>query len=341
MKSALVNVRRLSILITLGLLAACSGADTTTDTPTSTATAEDVATATAAPTASAAPVVTATATASEAPQATATTPPKPAIPDGKLDTATFTRRASAVGDKETVESLTVMKMAGTINDPKAGAVKFDTDETETVSKVEECLKVDAGSCVQIKVTYKNSRKKGTTMGEAIDEPSPVVSKSYVVEKTADGVKVTKADGSEPPKAELKEVSDDYKSFADRGKMKNVLPEKPIKVGDSLDEAAKAMAGLLGGSSKGLVVKEAKLKVKDLRVEGGRKIATLDVKITVDSADPNGTKAKVSMTGTVDLLIDSGETVKTNLTGPLDVTMPKNGGRLTGTTSKTSTHSYNW
>lgn len=325
------------------LAAACGSSGAQTEAPeqgtrgavataTAVATAEPVATSTTVADVETAPVETAAASATT-----------PALPDGPLDSVSFVKRGAAVGDIETSERVRLTKMKGTVKDANGKQVQVESEEHETTSKTEECLKVDGKDCGKLRVTYTTNRSSSTLNGQQREKVSPTSTKSYVVEKSGAEVTVTMADGSAPPPSERDVVAKDYQTFGKSTRQRERLPDKPVKVGDSLEDVAKVIAEESGGGDMGMKVKQSKVVVKSLRVEGGRRIATLEMTLVGEGEDPKkkAGKAKVTIKGTIDLLVDGGHAVSSELGGPIEITLPEGKGKIAGQISDKSSSTYRW
>ncbi len=288
------------------------------DTGTASLSSSTASTATPTPTVSAAQSATTVASASD---------PAAAIP--------LTKRFSAVGDRETrrKEKHLVLKL-----DITAGgtATQEDTTEDSTVEKITEVVSVDGELVTKVKVEYRQSVSNRKTARGTAEEKSPLSGKTYWVELLDSKVVITGADGKPPKPAELAELTDDHKNFGKGPRLLKALPES-VKVGDSLDEFAKAFSEAAAGGPEGKGdIKRATAIVKGAREEAGVRIVTIAIEMAMEGKLPSGLEGKVTMSGTIELRADRCWPVASKVTGPVEFTFGGKG--LTGTAKGTLSES---
>jgi hypothetical protein len=287
---------------------------------------------------SAATTASAASTATAAATATATAAPKD-------EGTAITKHYPAVGDKGTTAETQVAEMKVDIKGPK-GEFKEEATEAEQTEKAEECLAVTDKSCSKMKVTYTKAEKKVTTKdGKTKDSKVAHAGKTYVLELKDGAVAVTTEDGKEPPKEELAAVKKDYKSFGKDGEILDAIPEK-VKVGDSLDKLAQALASRAMDSENKPSKMDAKVTVKEFKTVDGKTIIVLDISMDAEGEEDNGGAIKVSMKGTIDLRADIGLPLKREMKGPVSVVFgekAKGGvtGKAEGQMSLTSANTYSF
>lgn len=269
----------------------------------------------------------------------ATSGAPPAKPAGDAaDEASITKRYPAAGDIEKGAKSSKMELKVDVNGKETNVT-----ETEDVERTEECLAIGEKQCTKVKVSFTKYEKKKLIDGKEKPAPAPAVGKSYVVERKGDELTVTYEDGSAVPGDELGELKKMYKRFGKHKDVAAALPDK-VKVGDSLDALAKVLGDEMSGSGDegdaGRKV-EAKAKVKSIREEGGKKILTIDLEMTMTGDDPKGGNIKIAAKGTVDVRADIGQPVALDMSGPIELVLPKDAGKGTGKMAEKMTASYSF
>lgn len=257
--------------------------------------------------------------------------------------ATITKRYAVVGDVEKSTKVKTFAMKAKIKGPD-GMVDVESTENETIEKTEECLAIADKQCSKAKVSFVKYEGKKVTNGKSKDEAHPTVGKTYIIERKGKDLAVTLADGSAASEAEQKDIKDTYKRFGRRKDKLAAMPDK-VKVGDSLDELAKVLGEEAAqdddddGDAPPKVT--SKIVVKAIREEGGKKIVTLDVAMSMEGDSKKVGHMKIEMKGTVDLRADIAQDVTSELAGPLEIDFANDGGKATGDMKEKTTSSYSF
>lgn len=290
---------------------------------------------------SATPASSAKATASAAAKPSATASAAPAD-----DGVAITKHFPAVGDKLTHVEVKTAEMKVEVKGPK-GEFKEEATENEEEERTEECLAVDGKRCAKLKVTYAKVDKKVTSKdGKVKESKGAHAGKTYVIELKDGAVAVSDEAGKAPAPEELEKVKKDFRNFAKDTDMLEALPDK-VKVGDSLDKLAAALGERANDGDDKPTKLEAKVTVKEIREEGGKKLLDLDVTVEVEGKEPkNGANIKLSMKGTVTLRADTGLATKMVWKGPVTATFDENSkggvtGGAQGQISETTTYTYSF
>lgn len=269
---------------------------------------------------------------SAAPAATTAAPANTAEPK-KEEGVTFTKRAPAVGDTDTSVSIQTMKMK------LEGKEPMELDQARTIEKIEECLVVTEKRCTKMKVTF-TKYEEIEKVGDKEKKNDVLNGKVYTVEQKGDDVEILTEKGEKISGPENKELVGMYDDVGGDIEIVNALPDGPVKVGDSLDEVAKAVAGRM---QKDKVIKttkiDSKVVVKSIKEEGGKTIVTLDVNIVAEGEGAATGKIKSEMKGTVDVRTDTGASTAQSLEGPFEMAMPM--GNAKGTMTKKTTNKLSY
>jgi hypothetical protein len=180
---------------------------------------------------------------------------------------------------------------------------------ETIERRAEVLAVGAdGAPTKLRVAYAVNRKEET--GKPL-VASPLEGKTYVLE--GHGAKlpsVTDAAGNPAPEAEAPVVANDFKHLGRVDPSWRALPERPVVVGDSMDDMAKAV--LDDQTDEGL--EKVQVHYEGEHDVGGRPAGVFGVELT-------GTVNKgmrVAMKGKVALLVASGLEAESDAEGPIEL-----------------------
>lgn len=315
MRTSISKACSLSILA--AALFACGGETTTTGSASAEAKKSGAASAASAPK-------------SAGPAATA--PAKTAEPEKKDDSVTFVKHYPAVGDKATSVKAQTVELGGTVKG-KGGEEKVDSVENENEEKVEECLVVTDKTCTKLKVTFTKHEEKKTLKGEdKSPKEDPLNGKTFIVELKGEEIAVTTEDGKEADRAAATALKKDYKSLALRAKVIDALPAEPVKVGDSLDALANALLDIVKTGEQKADKATATAKVKAIKEEGGKKIVTLEVTMSLEGSQDK-MKMKLDVAGTIDVRADVGLPVGSDLSGPISVELG-DAGKLEGKMKET-------
>ncbi|MBL9026737.1 MAG: hypothetical protein JNL21_31345 [Myxococcales bacterium] len=265
----------------------------------------------------------------------------------------LTIRPPAAGDKRATrkraeEAMTV-GMRGT-----KGGIDVRTSKIVSTEKTETCLEVKDKTCIKLEVEIKRDNVDETTTTQLVDlegkpDPkdkpktkkkggdNPTTGVVYIVAKDGKKPVVTRKDGKKPSKAELALVEkayDDDPSLT--AELESAYP-KAVKVGDSLDAFAKALAKVIAGKSKDVTVVSSSVRVKEIRPTGKRALVVLDIDVSLESSTKELKELKTRSRGTIEIWADGGDEHASAITTELDGKFRKDGsvnGKFVETTERT-------
>ncbi len=251
--------------------------------------------------------------------ASAAQAPKPAN-----DTLTFTVVAPKVGDKREEKETSELDMK--LDMEILGRKKSGTmHETETTVRRDEVLAVDGKTITKAKVTFVEKKKVVMEDGKEKKKPkSPIDGKTYVLEQKGDKVEITDEKGKKANRAEDEAVRKVTKSFGKPDPILASLPDKPIKVGDSVESMAKAFEDMLMSKSEGKdapKVSDVAIKLESIEGQGADAVGVFSLALTLSTA--GGPKAlfatKALLKGTFKVRAKDGWSTALDLAGPMTLT----------------------
>ncbi len=230
---------------------------------------------------------------------------------GASGSVKFTKKLPTVGSvKVTREhNETKLEMDITVD----GVAQHTTNATvETIERRIEVLAVgDDGAPTRLKVTYAKNHRDDSDKGLV---PSPVEGKSYVVEGHGEKLPSAVADagGHPAPAAERAVVGSDFKHLGRIDPSQRALPDRPLAVGDSMDDMARA----LFEDDKDDGLQEVQIHFAGASDVGGQATGVFDIQLSGKVA-PNAPPVK--MVGKFSLLVDGAREVSSDATAPIEIT----------------------
>lgn len=219
----------------------------------------------------------------------------------------ISRKAPPIGQRLRVEKNTDFSFEFLV-----GATKTATGRKETSTRLEEVLAVDGMRVTKVRVTYEARSFEEVTSGTKSARPSPVVSKTYLVDTGDAGVAITDDMGKKPPSDELAIVALDYGTLSDDDALTRGIPDTPLRVGDrvpSLETALRERARSQGSPK----TPEAEVEVKVDAITATEVV--FKIKATFALA---GTGMTVPMTGTLNVRSADGSISAFAIDGKLEM-----------------------
>ena len=207
---------------------------------------------------------------------------------------------------------------------------------DTLKKKITVLSSDEWSVNRVRCEYLDKSSTSSQDGGELKKRISVVSgKTYIVKAKNGEIEVTDADGEPVTKQELTEVKNDHDDLGKPNKLNNLLPDRPIALGEKLSPPPSvilAMLDLLMPSSgqEPLAVKDAGLTFKSVEGTGANRVAVFDMSLTVIASAQDGKPpAEMALNGTLKLLVDSLLPIEIALKGPITIAASENGMAIRG------------
>jgi hypothetical protein len=228
----------------------------------------------------------------------------------------FKSKAPAVGDKYTSTEESLMKMALAA---KGQSVTIEQHETE--ERKIELLALKDGLPSKIRVRYAQHRKDAKSDGKPKPSPSPVHGKTYLVERKGSELVVTNEQGKAVSDEEREQVTKDHRRLGKPDEITSALKSKPRKVGDKLDDVAKALADQFKERSaergEKVTIHAPKLTFTELKKIDGVEHAVLDLSLRMGAENKDVTLT-MDLKGKVLVRVDEASHGEINVSGPLKI-----------------------
>ncbi len=196
------------------------------------------------------------------------------------DGVTFKETVAQVGDFMTMRLRIVMN--GSMGMPIEGMDELAVDLTGEHETRTEVLEVEEGEAVKYRVEYVKDRKRGTMMGQAHDETSPLEGNTYVVDESGGGFQAKRADGrklSSEEEAELKSNHTNEDGEEENSDDFDFIPDRPIQLGETLPIPEKALKSL-GENAE--VLSNISLRFDGLRIHEGVEVGVFSLLGNIDA-----------------------------------------------------------
>ncbi|NMO15086.1 hypothetical protein HPC49_16405 [Pyxidicoccus fallax] len=216
----------------------------------------------------------------------------------KERTFQFEKRYAAAGDVDTVRLRMDMKLDFLLNGPGAEPEEMKASDTTITHYVMTVLAARKGRLDRVKLAFGEKYEDTVEEGKPERKVSPLSGKTYLAGWVKGRVVVTDEAGKPISKEERDDIESSLPEFGKADRVLAAFPDKPIRVGDSLDRFAKVFA-------------EESLQSKD----SGVRFLDTRVRLLEIVPDPKGDVGIFSLTTTMVFL---------EADGPLGMTFPMEG-----------------
>ncbi len=242
---------------------------------------------------------------------------EPPIHADTAATVQFKSKPLVVGDKYTATEESLMKM---VLAAKGQSVTIEQHETE--ERKIEVLVVKDGLPSKIRVRYARHTKDTKADGKPKPSPSPVGGKTYVVERKGTEIVVTNEQGKAVTEEEREQVTKDHRRLGKPDEITTALKSKPRKVGENLDDVAKALADQFKERSaergEKVTIHDPKLTLTEVKKIDGVEHAVLDLGLRM-TAENTDVTISMGLKGKVIVRVDEASHGEINVSGPLKIT----------------------
>jgi hypothetical protein len=199
---------------------------------------------------------------------------------------------------------------------------------ELEKKKTTVLAADDWSVSRVRCEYldKNSTESADG-GEQKKQVAVVSGKTYIVTAKNGEIEVTDADGEAVTKKEREEVKKDHDDLGKANKMAELLPDRPIALGEKLNPPANIVRAMMKPGDDSMDLKDVTLMLKSVEGTGANRAGIFEISMSIGSAKKKGSPPlEMTLTGTLKLLVDSTLPLEMSLNGP--ITMSTNEGAAT-------------
>lgn len=242
------------------------------------------------------------------------------IPAQAQDPISFTKKIPAQGDVrlEAEKMAMDMKIAISLNGNPLQNIQQTKSEDESAQTTILESTDNSITKVLLKVIRKDSAETGP--GGEKKTNSPIAGKSFILTKKDKEIAVTDAEG--------KAVNDDFAKAAreegsnlfdkDFNQFAKILPDRPIKVGETITIKGEEALELFGGKDQSFSDGTFSLTLKGSKDIAGQKCAEFNVTMSLKGEPQKGINIDTTLKGS--MLIDTSNSwpLKMNVTGPMTV-----------------------
>lgn len=215
--------------------------------------------------------------------------------------------------------------------PQVGDAVTETNERTMVATVElsptqqvhvlsseqrieqkEIVALDGETVTKLKVRYQSMTNQETLNGKPQTKPTPTVGKTYLVWRDGGELKVSYADGTAPPAAEIKEVRKGNRSVGRPDPLGRIIAEHGWRMGERFEFTAAHLAAMNQDASQ---EEEPSLTAMALTLQGvDDAVATMAMTMALAMKGPDGDMT-FELAGTVKLDRKTGRPLEVGGTGP--------------------------
>ena len=233
-------------------------------------------------------------------------------PAASAQTLTFVKKSAVVGDVREHRERTETSMSKIAMSDTGNTLSQETDaDVAIVDRHEQVLAVSPdGAITKLKVTYTESRHEVTQAGATTATKTAVAGNTYVVTANGDATQFTNGDGAAISTTESALVAKDFTHFGRVDPMLAALPARPIAIGESLDDVAKAL--LADAHDQG--VDRVTVHLKESRNVGGAPVGVFAIELW----GKLGGGAMQTMKGTSSVRLSDGRELESDAEAPIEL-----------------------
>ncbi|WP_164008591.1 hypothetical protein [Pyxidicoccus trucidator] len=242
----------------------------------------------------------------------------------KGQTFQLKKKAPAVGDVETVALGLEMRLDFVLSGPDMDSEPLELSNTSSSNYSMTVLAARKGLLERVKVVYGDMYEDAVEEGKKERTVSPVNGKTYVAGLEKGRMVVTTEDGKPVSPEELAAIKENLPELGKVDALEAALPDKPLRVGDSLDRFAKVLTKEVlqpddpAARFTGTRVRLSEI-VQDAR--GAVGIFSVSTTMTVQEKDSPVT-VTIPLEGKMSLLAEGARMFGFSLAGPASVGLSK-------------------
>jgi hypothetical protein len=259
--------------------------------------------------------------------------------DSKLTSVRFKKVRPVVGDiRHETDSMGMKnKMKLTQNGQVLQTMNQKMGENE--ESIIEILALDKDDITKIKVTCRKKEEKGDVGMGPQEKKSPITGMTFILEKKGDKVVVTDGTGKElKTQLFVDEARTNYAKMlgADRNKFNKVIPDRAIKIGETIDIPAKVAKKFFDNdeANKEMTVEKFTLTLKSTKKlpmfvgdKNGPLVAVFDMAVKFVGEPQKGMKMTMDMKGVAVIGVNNSWPYLMDLKGPMTMTGSQQNGEV--------------
>jgi hypothetical protein len=232
------------------------------------------------------------------------------------------KRQPAVGDVDTVDMQVLMRMDFELSGPELEPEPLKMSSTTANRFTTTVLAARKGIVDRVKVAYGDAFDETVEDGKTEREVSPVSGKTYLAGMTKGRLVVTDEAGKPVSKEEQAAAEEYLPELGKADPLEAALPDKPIRVGDSLDRFAQVLTKEVlqnGGSSTRCRGTRVRLSEITQDAQGLVGIFSVSTMMTIKQAG-SPIVLTIPLEGRLSVLAEGARVLEFSLAGPVQVAM---------------------
>jgi hypothetical protein len=232
------------------------------------------------------------------------------------------RKDQVIGE----QSASDMTMSMTVKKGDKVLQEITTRQGQTEKKKVTILAATDSAVTSVRCEYLDrSTIEGAAAGKESKKASVVSGKTYLVTAKNGKIEVVNANGRPVSKKERSEVEKDNDDLGKPNKTAQLLPDRPIAVGETLTPPASAVRSMLNTGDDSMELKDVSLSLKAVEGSGAARAAVFDLSMRVGGSNKKGAvPVKMELVGSLKILVDSTLPVEMNLSGPISIETEEKG-----------------
>jgi hypothetical protein len=229
------------------------------------------------------------------------------------------------------QSATDMTMSMTIKKGDKVLSELTMRQGETEKKKVTILAATDKAVTSVRCEY---LEKSTIEGAADKErkkASVVSGKTYLVTAKNGKIEVVNATGRPVSGKERTEVAKDNADLGKPNKTAELVPDRPIAVGETLTPPASVIRSMMNTDDESMELKDISLTLKAIEGSGAARAGVFAMSLRVGASNKKGAMpVQMELAGSLKILVDSMLPVEMNLSGPISLATEQKGNSITAT-----------
>jgi hypothetical protein len=188
------------------------------------------------------------------------------------------------------------------------------------------LAADDWSVSRVRCEYLDKTSTESADGGELKKKVAVVSgKTYIVTAKNGELEVTDADGEAVTKKEREEVKKDHDDLGKPNKMAELLPDRPIAIGEKLTPPTNIIRAMLSPGDDSMELKDVTLTFKSIEGTGATRTGVFDISLNIGSSKKKGSPpVEMTLIGSLKLLVESSLPLELSMSGPISLATNEGG-----------------
>jgi hypothetical protein len=232
------------------------------------------------------------------------------------------KRQAAVGDVDTVDLQVVLRLAFELTGPEIEPEPLNVSSTTASHCTTTVLAARKGIIDRLKVAFGDMFDETEEGGKKERQASPISGKTYLAGMTKGRLVVTDEAGKPVSKEEQAAVKENLPELGKADPLEAALPDKPIRVGDSLDRFAKVFTEeFLQTGDPSTRFRGTRIRLSEITqdAKGPVGIFSVSTTMTLEQAD-SPVVMTIPLEGKLSMLSEGARLLEFSLAGPAQVAL---------------------